>query len=91
MKRVDRSKVGASVIGYMDQVDWDHELGEAPRGSSVYRSVADLKAHSGHDVNECGIVKVRVTLERVVKQNNFKGSIRGRLASTSPGLQTVSK
>jgi hypothetical protein len=51
----------------MCQVDFDWELGEALGGSRVYKSVKDLKANEpGHD--QCGIVKVKVFMEKVVRK-----------------------
>lgn len=53
------------IIGYMCQTDWDWELGEAMGGTRVYASVKDLK-RDRKCVEQCGIVEVRVTLEKIV-------------------------
>jgi len=54
-------------VGYMCKVDYDWELGEALGGSVVYPSIKDLqRKEKAHD--HCGIVKVKVTLEEVVKK-----------------------
>lgn len=58
------------IIGYMDQVDFDHELGAAAGGSRVYPNEKDLK-HCQPCVVSCGVVEVEVKLKRVVKPFNF--------------------
>ena len=52
-------------FGYMCKIDWDWELGEAMGGTTIYPSLKDLKAN--HDFN-CGIVKVRISLEEVIDE-----------------------
>ncbi len=54
-------------IGYMCQVDFDFELGEAMAGTSVYSSKKDLKENR-KCVNECGIVRVKIQLDKVVQK-----------------------
>lgn len=58
------------VIGYMDKVDWDWELGAASGGNRVFPSVKDLKNHKPC-WQECGIVEVEVRLKRIVRHGNF--------------------
>lgn len=54
-------------FGYMCKVDFDWELGEALGGSTIYPNLKDFKEHvKCHD--HCGIVKVRITEEKVVKK-----------------------
>jgi hypothetical protein len=60
-------KKKSSRIGYMCQVDYDWELGEALGGTEVYCSVEDLKKER-KCVKNCGIVKVKVTLEECVQK-----------------------
>lgn len=54
-----------SKVGYMCQTDFDWELGEARGGTEVYCSVTDLK-RKRKCVEQCGIVKVKVSLVEVV-------------------------
>jgi len=57
-------------IGYMCKIDFDHEAGYARGGVIIYPSVEDLKDH--HDCWEsCGIVEVKVTINKVIKETNF--------------------
>jgi hypothetical protein len=52
------------VRGYMCKVDWDHELGEACGGSTIYPSLENLKPH--HPMwKECGVVEVETRLVEV--------------------------
>jgi hypothetical protein len=63
------------IVGYMDMVDWEHELGEAKGGNRVYPSVKDLK-ECRPCVAECGIVKVEVRFLKVVKKQDFSDSFK---------------
>lgn len=47
----------------MRATDFDHELGIASDGVTVYPSIESLKKHQGC-VSECGIAEVFVTLAR---------------------------
>jgi hypothetical protein len=58
------------VEGFMDGVDWQHELGEAPGGIKVYMDEEDLLEHRDC-VKQCGIVKVRVNKMYWTKPQNF--------------------
>lgn len=61
-------------IGYMCLVDFNFELGEACGGNVIYPSVKDLKANRTC-WEECGIVKVNISLDKVISHgNNFKTS-----------------
>ena len=55
-------------IGYMDSTDFAHELGEGGSlgGSTIYESVEDLKRNQ-MCVEECGIVKVKITVVETVE------------------------
>jgi hypothetical protein len=64
------------VIGYMDKTDFDHELGHARDGNTIYPSVQALRDGSGHDVSECGIVKVSVSLVEIVQKAKYVQSRR---------------
>lgn len=55
--------------GYMCKTDFDWELGEASNGTQVYASVEELKAKR-KCVENCGIVKVKVSLDFVVLPGN---------------------
>lgn len=66
----------APSVGFMCKTDFDHELGSASDGVKVYPSERALRQER-RCVDECGIVKVRVTLAEVVQPSNFfpnKGS-----------------
>ena len=56
-----------SRVGYMCQVDFDWELGEALGGTKIYSSVDDLK-YERPCVSNCGIVKVVITFEECVQE-----------------------
>lgn len=53
-------------IGYMCKVDFEHELEHAAPGSTVYPSINAL-IEDKHCSDECGIVKVQVSLIEVVQ------------------------
>lgn len=57
--------------GYMDLTDYSYELGEAKDGSIVYASKKDL-LRCQPCAEECGIVKVSVTLKKVIQESDFK-------------------
>jgi hypothetical protein len=50
----------------MCQTDWNWELGEALGGTTIYASIEDLE-DSRKCVENCGIVKVKITLEKIEK------------------------
>jgi hypothetical protein len=58
-------------VGYMDKIDFDNELGCARGGNTVFASIADLRENTAHDIDECGIVKVEVTLLEVVQYEDY--------------------
>lgn len=58
------------VIGYMCGVDWDHELGNALGGNTIYPSESDLMANK-RCTDECGIVEVEVRLKKRIKECDF--------------------
>jgi hypothetical protein len=64
------SEEDGSVIGYMCKVDYECELGAAAGGNVVYPTVEDLKERR-RCVDECGIVKVAVSLVEVVQEENY--------------------
>ena len=53
--------------GYMCQVDFDHELGEAYPFTEVYPSIKTLKEQR-KCVKDCGIYKVKVEVVKVVQK-----------------------
>ena len=55
--------------GYMCSIDWNWELGEALGGSTIYPSLKDLK--DNHDVEHCGVVKVKIVLEEVIEKGRY--------------------
>jgi hypothetical protein len=56
-----------TLIGYMDRIDFECEQFQPLDGNRVYASIEDLKEHSKHCINECGIVKVEVKLLEIVE------------------------
>ena len=58
--------------GYMCKVDYDFELGEALGGNVIYPSVANLKHHKAC-TKECGIVRVRISLDKVIQEEDYIG------------------
>ena len=54
-------------IGYMCQIDFEYELGNARDGNKVYPSVKNLLEN--HNSN-CGIVEVEIKVKSVVKEHN---------------------
>ena len=58
------------VIGYMDLVDFEFELGAAQGGNRIYPSVEELT--SGKKcISQCGIVEVKVEAVRIVKEGDY--------------------
>lgn len=58
------------VSGFMCKVDWDHELGAALGGNTIYPSEADLIANK-KCTDECGLVEVEIRLKRVIRESDF--------------------
>lgn len=57
---------------YLDKIDWDHEVGEAPDGNRIYPSVVDLKREQTCVVNGCcGIVKCKISLVEIIEESDF--------------------
>jgi hypothetical protein len=50
---------------FMCLVDFQHELGEASGGCTVYSSLEDLKTNRPC-VEECGIIEVEVTAVQII-------------------------
>jgi len=57
--------------GFMCQVDFMHELGEATGGNRIFPTIKELKKYYPC-VAECGIVEVEVTLKKVRQESNYK-------------------
>ena len=57
--------VDNGAVGYMCLTAFNFELGRASGGVTVYSSEADLRLNRSC-VDQCGIVKVMVSLEEVV-------------------------
>jgi hypothetical protein len=47
--------------GFTDRVDFDHELGAALGGNTIYPDLEDLRENTAHGLDECGIVEVLST------------------------------
>lgn len=61
------------ILCYIDGVDWQHELGEARGGNTLYPSLKDLKRWNPC-WDSCGVVKVKViSLEWMEKQDISRG------------------
>jgi len=67
------------VVGYMDKVDFDYELGEAIDGNKIFPSVEALTKHKPC-TRSCGIVKVEVRLKEVIQDTDFSENIRKAVA-----------
>lgn len=63
-----------TVVGYMDMVDFDHELGCALGGNTVYPSADDLRDNRRCHP-QCGIVKVAVQFLEVIQEQNLDAEI----------------
>ena len=61
--------------GYMDKVDFDHELAAAIGGNRVYASEEDLRVCQPC-TKECGVVQVDVVLRKVIQESDFSESIK---------------
>ena len=53
--------------GFMYQTDFDHELGNACGGNTIYPSIEDIKKNR-RCVGGCGIVEVNVHFVKVVQK-----------------------
>lgn len=69
--------------GYMCETDFTWELGEVLKGTVIYSSLEDLKncrkcvhlnplsdskGNDTKDLSQCGIIKVKIELDRVVQK-----------------------
>ena len=53
--------------GFMCQIDFHHELGEAYPYTEIYPSIKTLKEQRDC-VKECGIYKVKIVIEKVIQK-----------------------
>lgn len=58
------------VHGYMCKVDFDHELGAALGGNTIYPSIEDLVKNKSC-VDQCGIVRVRIELDEILQESDW--------------------
>jgi hypothetical protein len=65
------SKNKETRYAYMDKVDFEHELGEAVGGNTLYSSVKDL-LNNQKCITECGVVKVKITIEEVILGSKYR-------------------
>lgn len=56
----------------MDGVDWQHEIGEAAGGNTVYPSINDLKENN-KCWKSCGIVECEITFKKWSKNQDLFG------------------
>lgn len=56
---------------YMCGVDWQHEIGQAMGGVTLYSTLDDLERFRPC-VKTCGVVKVKVQLVEWVIEQNFE-------------------
>lgn len=68
--RTDWSDSEGVIIGYMDKVDFDHEIGCAGGGNRIYPTIDALVA-AKKCVRKCGVVEVEVRLKRVILESDF--------------------
>jgi len=54
------------VVGFMEKVEWDYEIGADMFGTVIYPSPEAVPKHK-----ECGLVEVEVKLRRVVEAEDF--------------------
>lgn len=47
-------------FAYIDGIDWQHHVEDDAYGVKIYPSVSALEKGSGHDMGECGIVKIEL-------------------------------
>src|SRR5208283_2502349 len=59
------------LLVYMDGVDWQHEIGEAPDGNKVYPDVESLKEHN-RCWDGCGIVECEIIFKKWAVEHNWK-------------------
>lgn len=60
----------------MCTVDYDHELGNAPGGVEIFKSVDDAKAHLGC-AESCGLYEVEVRKIGLALEGDGRGGITG--------------
>jgi hypothetical protein len=59
------------VLGYMDRIGFECELGGASKGNRVFPSVEECKEH--HKCwEQCGIVEVKVEATRIVEEGSLE-------------------
>lgn len=63
----DTEEIPRRIVGYMDLVDFDYELGNAAGGNSVYPSIYDCE-RCRPCTSECGIAEVAVVFQKVAKE-----------------------
>ena len=83
VKTIADKREGHAIVGYMDKVDFDYELGTAGGGNVVYASIEDLIEHEPCAATECGIVEVEVRLKEVIKKDDFKTKEGQRMVQVS--------
>lgn len=68
------------IIGYMDKVDFDEELGRALDGNRIFPSIEALR--KGRPCcTQCGIVEVEIRLSRII-QETVDPNVRAARART---------
>lgn len=73
--------------GFMCKIDFSCELGSATGGIPVYASLNDLHQSRGC-LDECGIVKVKVSPLEVVQPSNFEFAAENAPSRPGPQLYT---
>lgn len=58
------------VIGYMDMVDFECELGLASGGNTVYATEAECRKNK-KCIDECGLVEVKVEVTRIIQEGKL--------------------
>lgn len=61
-------------IGFMCKTDFDYEMRGASDGARIYPSESGLRRER-KCVDQCGVVAVRVTLERLVQDEDYDAAL----------------
>lgn len=57
-------------FGYMCKIDYDEHVGSDYYGVSIYPSEKALRENH-KCVDECGMVKIRMSIEKVISETNY--------------------
>ena len=74
------------VTVFLDGVDFQHEIGEAPDGNTVYPDVDSLKENN-RCWEGCGIVECELVFKKWVVENDWKVMSKGSKTYTAKELE----